>query len=379
MVETGLEIEEAIRSLISGRWFIETLSKDPTRKLLSMRHPTLRELQLCDFHKKCFIDQNRDTLMSMDEARSKAFIHGVWLPGYDEQMDALAERLPALEEQEHELIEQGKKAVAFRSRARIVRKEIDRMTNKLDRLIERKQAIFGATLEFAAEKKRLFRLVGCVTEFIDGTPVWGYGAIDDECDEDLLHELANSLVENLSYDVAQIRQVARSNLWRYRWSVGKKNIKHLFGRDIADFSQAQQELLFWSEIYDSAIESYEPPPSHIVNNDEMFDKWLSDRCTEAENKKAHTFYKMGDFKGNENFVVVSGEYDKDGYWREYTREEKDAIANRVYGQNPPVIRAMQKGAKARIDKHGGAPVSERHLRRGYFKVLGWDKLKGQEK
>ena len=376
-METGQDIETSIRSVMSGRWYVETHSENPARQLLVMRYPLLHELQRCHFLKQKFTTDHAEDLMGYDEAKSHAYIQGVWSDQYDNQLEVIAERIDTLQEQVEEHRELSKKIVAHRNRVRIIEKEIDRLNFRYKQLLERKQAVFGNTLEYMAEKQRLFYLVGCITEYPDGSPVWEHGNIKNEDDESLLMELSASLMDNAVIDTKMIRAIARSNLWRYRWLNGKSNVKTLFGRDIFDLSLAQSELLFWSQIYDAAMEAYEPPPSFVIDDDDRFDEWLADQAEKREGDKVGKYYKFDNFRGNENFVMVNGEYGKDGYWREYTQDEKDEIAKRVYGQNSPIIRKMQKEAKARIDQHGGAPVSECHLRRGYFNVLGWDRIKGQ--
>jgi len=371
---TGAEIESYIRKITSGQWFIQTKSNDPTRKLLAMRYPTLKELQLCDFYKEYYIEKNKDILMSTREAESKAFIHGVWNPTYDDKLQSLITQTQYLEDQIEEFDIKSKKVIAFRSRSRTARRELVRLTDYLERLAFRKSSVFSNTLEYNAEKHRIYRIIGLVTEHIDGKPVWKDGNIELEEDFNLLDILSQSYLQYCEIDIRQIREVARSNYWRYRWAVGKNNVKLLFGRDIRDLSVAQQELVFWSEIYESAIEAYEPPISSIIENDEKFDEWLAKKGEDGDRERERRFYKFDEFKGNENFVIVNGYYDNEGYWQSYTQEEKDKRASMIYGNNSPNIRRMQRQAIGRIDKHGGAPVKEQHIRQGYFKVLGWDRI-----
>lgn len=371
-----VNIEDQIRSIISGRWIVETQSPDPKRHILVMRHPTQKEIQIVDFYKQKFIDENKTYLMSVSEATGKAIQHKVWLPHYDDYIDKIQANVTRLDEDVKLFKEQGKRIVAYKNRARIAEKELNRMSSKLSNLLNRKQSVFGNTLEYVSEKRRLYQLVGLVTEQLDGSPLWS-GNIDEEQDSDLLDLLASSYLINLQNDTATIRRVARSNHWRFRWNVGKGNVESLFGRPIYDLSMPQQELLFWAQVYDSAIEAYEPPPNFVIDDDEKFDKWLEEKSHEREKDSVRKHYKLDDSSNNEHFKVIDGEYDKDGYWRPYDKEEKDRIADAIYGQNAPMIRSMQRVTKRRLNKTEGTPVEEQHLRRGYFKVLGWDKVKGQ--
>jgi len=372
-----VNIEEQIRSIVSGRWIVETQSPDPKRRIVIMRHPTQKEMQLADFYKEKFVEENKVNLMSASEATGMAIKNQIWFPHYDELLEELQDRATQLEKDVADYKEQSKKIIAYRNRAKIAQKELDRVSERIANLLSRKQSVFGNTLEYVSERRRLYSIVGMVSEQIDGKPLWN-DDFDLEQDGGLLDGLASSYLQNLRTDTSIIRKVARSNHWRFRWAVGKNNAESLFGRPIYDLSVTQQELLFWSQVYDSAIEAYEPPPNFVIEDDEKFDKWLEEKGKEREKESIKKHYKIDSPGHNENFKVIDGEYDEDGYWQPYTEEEKNRIADAIYDQNAPMIRNMQRVTKRRLDNNRGLSVEEQHLRRGYFQVLGWDRIKGKE-
>lgn len=374
MVE-GDSLEIRIDDVLYGKWFIETQSKDPSRRLLVMRYPTLAENRLCDYYRERFVEDNKDKLMSIKEAKNKAFMNRTWMPYEDEQINKLQDGIEELQTilKDHE--EKGNKIAAFKGKARSVKRELHRCSQMLSHLLQKKYDIFGNTLEYIAEQKRLHNIVGIVTEDLDGNAIWRIEEFQDEIDHELIEILCASYVEREQISVANIREIARSYLWRYRWSIGKNNVISLFGRDLKDMTPPQSVLVFWSEVYDSAFESMEPPPRSVVDDDEQFDAWLDKQSKEIEKKQSASYYKVKqDFKGNEKFVVVEGYYDNEGIWRPYTQEEKNKMADMAYEQNPILIRKMQKMGAKRLAEQGGGGTPEAVLRRGYHKVLGWDKV-----
>lgn len=375
----GDNLEKRIDEILYGKWFVETQSQDPARRLLVMRYPTLAENRLCDYHRTKFVEENKSEIMSIKEAQGKACANRTWLPVEDERIAKLQEGIESLKESREEYAEKAKKNAMFKGKVRTVDRELDRCSRALSRLLTKKYEIFGNTLEYIAEQRRLNLLVGLVTEDLDGNPVWSSPEkFNQETDNDLIDVLVDAYVRNERTSIDQIREIARNNIWRYRWTLGKTNIATLFGREIRDMTPPQSLLVFWSEVYDSAFESIEPPPRHVIDDDEMFDKWLDSRAKEAEKKQTASYYKMkSDFKGNEKFVMVDGYYDDEGIWRPHTKEEKDRIADAAYGQNSILIRKMQKSGSKRLMESGGEGTPEQSLRRGYHKVLGWDKIHEQ--
>ncbi len=76
----------------------------------------------------------------------------------------------------------------------------------------------------------------------------------------------------------QIREIAKSSEWRQIWNI--KSFGSIFSRPLYLLSEEQKNLLFWSNMYDSANESQDRPSDEVLKDDHAFDGWLIERHKE---------------------------------------------------------------------------------------------------
>jgi len=372
MAEAGEKLEDAIQRLLSNSWMVETESSDPSRQILVVRHPTLDQKLIGRFFKQKFIKDQTGSMMSREEAEKAAFANGAWHPGLDAKLETLSSRYEMLHEALEAEEENAKKIVAAKARVRSITREISQMEYTMRSLMLQKFSIFGNTLEYHAERQRVIRMIGMNTFDVHGNPIWEKGSIEDEQDTGLIDFLSNAYVEQQNFDVRLVRRIARSNLWHYRWTLGKNQPESLFGCAVRDLTVEQNFLVFWSQLYEALNEAADPPPRDVVEDDEAFDKWLEKHARKHEKKKQKEYFGLNK-PGNEQFVVIDGYYDDEGYWHEHTAEEKQKIADSIYGCNSPLIRRMQVEGHRKLQDMGGQ-ARETELRKGWFRLLGWDKV-----
>ncbi len=196
--------------------------------------------------------------------------------------------------------------------------------------------------------------------------------IESVQDEILIWNAVKAYLDsNKIIDTSLVRKIARSSHWRIRWNLNKNSLSELFGHTTRDLSHTQLNLVYWSQVYDSVYQSMDCPSDDIIDNDEELDKWLEeqrnrhnvDRANRQLDKKSGEkgFYdKNGKFHAaapsvedhHENFVVIQGYYDKDGYYREYTPEEKRARVAQIYGRNAPIVRGILANEQNKIEEAG---------------------------
>ena len=80
------------------------------------------------------------------------------------------------------------------------------------------------------------------------------------------------------------RYIARSDVWRPVWTVGKKT-GNLFDRPSSLLTRDQITLCSFSLMYDNVYESQESPPEQVIEDDDCLDGWF------IEQKKKHLEYK----------------------------------------------------------------------------------------
>jgi hypothetical protein len=143
--------------------------------------------------------------------------------------------------------------------------------------------------------------------------------------------------------LSQIREIARSASWRFRWN-GAKGIGDLFGKPISEFDAEQQSLLYWSQVYDSVYERMERPPESIINDDEALDKWFEDENRKDKAKEVADKGTLGKMKlspkmrgAGEIFIVTNpvmnpnapSREDVDDLNTEFVRKFKQQEANKI--------------------------------------------------
>lgn len=114
------------------------------------------------------------------------------------------------------------------------------------------------------------------TEDVDGNAYWPTErSFLDCCDQVLLFNLAKSYYRNNLLSEKDVRKIARNGEWRYRWNAAK-NGESLFGLAVAQWSELQDAIVFWSSYYDSVFNCTEHPSAVVIENDEMLDLWVED-------------------------------------------------------------------------------------------------------
>lgn len=166
---------------------------------------------------------------------------------------------------------------------------------KLDKLDRKKAELLASSSERHAEDLKIKAIIYSSIFKENGDNFWpSWDTFKEEPDQALLANIA-SVMFSLSSDKIsdkKIREVARSPLWRYRWSAAK-TIDYLFGKSIMDLTDEQSSLVYWSQLYDSVYEAYERPTDEIINDDDSLDEWLT---SQSENRKKEIKEKFTESK-----------------------------------------------------------------------------------
>lgn len=192
----------------------------------------------------------------------------------------------------------------------------------------------------------------------------------------LIQEIMNEGV----FSITDIRDIAKSTEWRLIWTLTRENLSSLFNRPIGDLTLNHKLLIYWSRIYDSAIESTNPPNVETIQSNDLFDDWLANRDmgnNKDKNDKSDCQERGQILDGEYIETCTCGAKDKNkhqylgektthtnsclyGTWHKYTAEEKQLKANQVYNRNSKGIRQLIDNEQENISKRG--LVEEQHLR-----------------
>ncbi|MBV5346622.1 hypothetical protein JZU46_00095 [bacterium] len=87
-------------------------------------------------------------------------------------------------------------------------------------------------------------------------------------------------------DVAYIRFVARSTLWRIRYTTSIKTAEALFNVATATYTIDQLNLVYWSNYYENiySMMSSDRPSDHVIEDDSLLDAFMADYYKELNNE-----------------------------------------------------------------------------------------------
>lgn len=164
------------------------------------------------------------------------------------------------------------------------------------------------------------------------------------------YNLFNNITQKISHnivDIADLKEVARSDYWRNYYSVNKN---HLFPYSIIDFSEEQKAILSISLMYDRVYEHPDCPEKDIVEDDDALEGWMIHQ--QRQNKKQKQEKGVNNLlnsnnmrKANEVFLMAN------------TATERDDIL----GLNTPESSIKRSNKISTVMNAGGAAVKDAQL------------------
>lgn len=122
----------------------------------------------------------------------------------------------------------------------------------------------------------------------DGSRYWtSYQDFIEYKDSSLKNQLFALFMELLKgLDEKTIRFIARSNLWRVRYTSSLKLSEPLFNIPLVDYTADQLSLIYWSNYYEQVYSmlSSDRPSDSIIDDDVLLDKFMEDYYKELNNE-----------------------------------------------------------------------------------------------
>lgn len=218
---------------------------------------------------------------------------GFWTKDDDNQIDILVNELKKIPD-----------AVAGASKRENTK--LEKLRNSIKTQIAELELSKNSITKFSAEryaeeaKIRAF-VYTCVTDE-DGNRLWNkWDDFNNETDtkfiDNVLLEISSNKPEE--YNTKEIREIARSGIWRHKWCAAKA-IDTLFEKSVLELTDEQSSLVYWSQLYDSVYDAYERPPQEVIEDDDKLDEWL-DAQAKKVNLDAKNTYK-DKFKNKKNGI-----------------------------------------------------------------------------
>jgi hypothetical protein len=302
------EIKKIIEKILWGKSFVEIEDGEGDPHFFILRSLNIRESNLSRYiYDKELKDSIDNGILLKDELVEIYRNNEIWTPAHEN-------RIEEIEKEEVLLCSQIKDLEFFPAKKKILNRKLNSIRKEREELLNEQNNIFYCSAESRAEEIMRRWIVMMSTENVKEQSYWKTeDEFMSESDSDLLYNLALGYYTNNLFEEKIIRQVARSPEWRFRWHIAK-NGGDLFGKPIADWSETQNMLIYWSQFYDYVFDSLERPPDHVIENDETCDIWVRDESkriksgsSASSNTKKNMFgTKKSAMKKNhqEQFIMV---------------------------------------------------------------------------
>ncbi len=352
-------LKSRIDRVLWGKTVANVLDGDCNERSFVLRSLTICETVLIENLYDCEMKRALSLGMQTEEAlreiyeRDKIWTSNddIYLKGLENKIGILADKI----ENEYSFM---------RSRKKKAQREIKKTRVELEEKRDLKRELLGLSAENWADEIKRRHMVFLATQNLDMSPAstqsqnmsqyWPtVDAFMRERDFVLIFNLAMAYYKQNILETAEVREMARSSMWRYRWNMAK-NGADLFGKPIAEWSDSQNTLLYWSQYYDFIFDSTDRPHDSVIENDIECDKWYDAqlkkmRTERVDASKPQRPKKVGPKKFHqEQFVMVE-------------KGDMETV-NEVQGMNSELVRAQLKEEQQYIKDKGGR-VKEWELRK----------------
>ena len=377
---------DSVQDLINLIFWDRRLVVLPDGRTIVILNPTLTDRNMAAFHRQCVMKEAIAAGTPTEESLLADAREG---GGWTEEDDLILK-----EGNRHiEFLESEKINQKFQARKNGLDKQIRETREKLKTVLEKKQYLAVLTAEYMANEAYIFYMIKRIVKNEDGTPFFK----EEDClsriqekDTELINKLVSEVVSEGILPTAKIREIARSVEWRMFWTLNREDLAGLFNTPISNLSGNQRMLIYWSRVYDLAYESTERPDDDVIIDDNKFDLWLQTRGNEK--KEGEKAARAGTPDHHEKGVILDGYYVDSctcgvgsikakghgerprhinpclyGTYKKYTRQEKDKIADEIYGRNSKRIQQLQTNEQMRVANAG--TIDEKDLRNQKSRLL----------
>ena len=344
------KIESLIEKILWGKSLADVKDYQDNSRLFVLRSLTIKESNLVNhLYRKAYEEAVFNGIFTVEEAEEFYKDTNLWTEREEDKIIQLESDITYLKNKVKQL-------EFFTVRQKQVKRKLKSVEKELIQLKNDKINLFSITADNRAEEIKRRYTIMLSTENENDDRYWKtMEEFKQETDFILIYNLAVTYLQQNLFNEKTLREVARNNNWRFRWSAAKMGAD-LFGRPISEWSEMQNMLVYWSQYYDYIIEHPEKPSENIINDDASCDAWIDGQGKPASKTKsnAENISRQGNKRTKfnshgEQFIMVA-------------KGDKDAI-NRVQEMNSPATRAQLRRESKVISNTKGR-ISEWKLRKG---------------
>lgn len=274
------EIEDGINKISWGANFASIKNGYGKEQIVILKPPTLKQKAFIDFiTKKAYIEATSNGVLTKFELKRYLNERQLWNKDNEDLIDRVRDSIHQIINSQNEI---NKNSRQYKRNKRIIHSKEEMLIS----LQRDKREMFNVSAEVYSEELKTLALIFSVSYDENENKLWNtWEGFLKETDDSFIVGIIKQLSKNTSMiSIKNIREIARSAQWRFRWNAGK-NIGDLFGRSVIHLDNNQQNLVYWSQVYDSVYESYEPPTDDIIEDDDRLDEWFEEQARKRKVKK----------------------------------------------------------------------------------------------
>jgi len=338
---------DQIQEILWGKSFVDVLDGFGEERSFILRSLSEREQNLANYiYRKEYKKSVSLGLLTMDQLKVSYCAYGVWTGAHEDEIHQIRMKIDKTKQQ-------IRNAEFTPVRMKQLKKNLKKQEDELKTKESHKLNIFSLSAENRAEEVKRRYIVSLATETLEEEPYWPtQESFMQERDSDLIVNLAIIYLRKNYLPEKDIRSLARSGEWRYRWSASK-NGESLFGKPVSQWSDVQNLIVFWSQYYDSIYEAYDRPSDAIIEDDDACDAWVKN-----QNKKAAQERSAQDKKKSKSRASSH----KDHQEHFIMARDPEAV-QKIQDMNPDTVRARFRREQEQISKvkNGGKRIKEWNL------------------
>lgn len=156
-----------------------------------------------------------------------------------------------------------------------IKKNIDKQNQNINDLYNKKYLMYDKTCEYVKSYAFSSYMIQKNAYLKDGRLAYLYFSIQS------LYNKYSLILKDIN---SNVRNLAKSDEWRYRWVSLKKSS---FDNKPSSFTDFQLSIVSWSNYYDGIFKSYDRPSDEIIDDDIALDGWciVEKRKRKEEEKK----------------------------------------------------------------------------------------------
>ncbi len=251
-------------------------------EFVSLKHPTNEvKIKAKIMYSKAYDKAISDGLLPKKDLEELIIARGIFSSEDEEKVSKLQSRLDAQEI----LLSKTLKVKTNQDR---LKKIIKGLKDDISVILYKKYSKLYMSAESKTEEEVNGFICSESTHNDDGSKFWEtYNDFITEKNSDIKDDVFSAYVALIQgTDVATIRFIARSTLWRIRYTNSAKNIDTLFGKPSTDYSVDQLNLVYWSNYYDQIYQMMpsDRPSDEVIDEDDLLDKFMEEYYKEMNNE-----------------------------------------------------------------------------------------------